>query len=128
MTLEAFILVNNTEQAIENNYDLILIDDTLFINGFEIDFFDLLADLVNSDKHTKVIFTSQYNYICERLLNRNVCFKYCVLESKPFTFIEFLRYYKSKTQTETANMLGMTQVQVSRRERVILSKMRQLLA
>lgn len=39
-----------------------------------------------------------------------------------------LRYYKSKTQTETANMLGMTQVQVSRRERVILSKMRQLLA
>ncbi len=39
-----------------------------------------------------------------------------------------LRYYKSKTQTETAQQLGMTQVQVSRRERVILSKMRQLLA
>ncbi len=39
-----------------------------------------------------------------------------------------LRYYKSKTQTETAEQLGMTQVQVSRRERVILSKMRQLLA
>lgn len=40
----------------------------------------------------------------------------------------YLRYYKSKTQTETAKQLGMTQVQVSRRERVILSKMRQLLA
>lgn len=39
-----------------------------------------------------------------------------------------LRYYKSKTQTETAKYLGMTQVQVSRRERVILTKMRQLLA
>lgn len=39
-----------------------------------------------------------------------------------------LRYYKSKTQTETAKELGMTQVQVSRRERVILSKMRQMLA
>ena len=39
-----------------------------------------------------------------------------------------LRYYKSKTQTETAKQLGMTQVQVSRRERVILSKMRQMLA
>ncbi len=39
-----------------------------------------------------------------------------------------LRYYKSKTQTETASLLGMTQVQVSRRERVILSKMRQMLA
>lgn len=39
-----------------------------------------------------------------------------------------LRYYRSKTQTETAKQLGMTQVQVSRRERVILSKMRQMLA
>ena len=40
----------------------------------------------------------------------------------------FLRYYKSQTQSQTAEQLGMTQVQVSRRERVILLKMRQLLA
>lgn len=40
----------------------------------------------------------------------------------------YLRYYKSKTQSETAKHLGMTQVQVSRRERIILTKMRQLLA
>ncbi len=40
----------------------------------------------------------------------------------------YLRYYKSKTQSETAKYLGMTQVQVSRREKVILTKMRQLLA
>lgn len=40
----------------------------------------------------------------------------------------YLRYYKSKTQSETAKQLGMTQVQVSRRERLILIKMRQLLA
>ncbi|MBO5746418.1 MAG: sigma-70 family RNA polymerase sigma factor [Clostridia bacterium] len=39
-----------------------------------------------------------------------------------------LRYYKSKTQTETAVLLGMTQVQVSRKERAILLKMRQMLA
>ena len=40
----------------------------------------------------------------------------------------YLRYYKSKTQSETAKHLGMTQVQVSRRERAILTKMRHLLA
>ncbi len=40
----------------------------------------------------------------------------------------YLRYYKSQTQSETAKQLGMTQVQVSRREKVILTKMRQLLA
>ncbi len=34
------------------------------------------------------------------------------------------RYYESKTQTETAKLLGMTQVQVSRREKKILEILR----
>ena len=34
------------------------------------------------------------------------------------------RYYKNKTQTETAKILGMTQVQVSRREKKILEILR----
>ncbi len=38
-----------------------------------------------------------------------------------------LRYLKSQTQQKTAEQLGMTQVQVSRRERVILSEMRRKL-
>lgn len=36
----------------------------------------------------------------------------------------FLRYFRSRTQTETADELGMTQVQVSRREKKILGEMR----
>lgn len=39
-----------------------------------------------------------------------------------------LRYFQSKTQTETARLLNMTQVQVSRREKKILLQIRQLLA
>ena len=39
-----------------------------------------------------------------------------------------LRYFGSKTQTETAAELGMTQVQVSRREKVILGELRELLS
>lgn len=42
--------------------------------------------------------------------------------------IVYLRYCKSSTQTETARCLGMTQVQVSRREKVILQQLRQKLA
>lgn len=38
-----------------------------------------------------------------------------------------LRYFKSKTQTETAKELGMTQVQVSRREKAILYELRKKL-
>ena len=36
-----------------------------------------------------------------------------------------LRYYQCKTQTETARLLGMTQVQVSRREKKILAAIRE---
>lgn len=35
------------------------------------------------------------------------------------------RYFQGKTQTETANLLGMTQVQVSRREKKLLTYMRE---
>lgn len=35
-----------------------------------------------------------------------------------------LRYYKSKTQSETARLLGISQVQVSRKEKKILSQIR----
>ena len=35
-----------------------------------------------------------------------------------------LRFYKEKTQTEVARILGITQVQVSRIERKILNNMR----
>ena len=38
-----------------------------------------------------------------------------------------LRYFQSKTQSDTAKVLGMTQVQVSRREKVILNELRKQL-
>ncbi len=38
-----------------------------------------------------------------------------------------LRYFRHKTQQHTADVLGMTQVQVSRRERAILRELRRLL-
>ncbi len=39
-------------------------------------------------------------------------------------FLILLRFFKNQTQTQTAKILGMTQVQVSRRERVILNNLR----
>lgn len=38
--------------------------------------------------------------------------------------IIYLRFYKNMTQNETAKKLGMTQVQVSRREKIILRELR----
>ena len=48
------------------------------------------------------------------------------LEEKDRKLI-LLRYFNNKTQTQTAQLLGMTQVQVSRREKKILIAMRQKL-
>ncbi len=45
------------------------------------------------------------------------------LEEKDRALIK-LRYYENKTQTQTAQILGMTQVQVSRREKKILEILR----
>jgi len=42
--------------------------------------------------------------------------------------IIILRYYKEKTQTEVAKMLGISQVQVSRIEKKILMEMRKEIA
>ena len=49
-----------------------------------------------------------------------------LLEEKDQMLIR-LRYFKGKTQVETAAVLGMTQVQVSRREKKILLHLRELL-
>lgn len=50
----------------------------------------------------------------------------CELDSLDRALI-VLRYLKSNTQQTTAEILGMTQVQVSRRERAILARMREKL-
>ena len=39
----------------------------------------------------------------------------------------YLRYFSRKTQTETARALGTTQVQISRREKRILLRLRSML-
>ena len=49
------------------------------------------------------------------------------LESRDKEIIK-LRYYQSKTQTQTAKILNMTQVQVSRREKKILAIIRERMA
>ncbi|MBQ8824221.1 MAG: sigma-70 family RNA polymerase sigma factor [Ruminococcus sp.] len=48
------------------------------------------------------------------------------LDKKDRLLLE-LRYFQNMTQTKTAQRLGMTQVQVSRREKKLLSQMRNLL-
>lgn len=50
----------------------------------------------------------------------------CELEPKDRQLL-YLRYFQNKTQSETAKKLEMTQVQVSRREKKLLTEMREVL-
>lgn len=50
----------------------------------------------------------------------------CTLDERDRRLL-YLRYFKNKTQTETARSLDMTQVQVSRREKKLLTEMREVL-
>ena len=63
---------------------------------------------------------SQEERIAETLSLRDALDK---LEEKDRQLIE-LRYFKHRTQTQTARILGMTQVQVSRREKKLLLVLR----
>lgn len=58
--------------------------------------------------------------LCDRVSLNEVI---CRLEIRDQKLIQ-LRYFQNKTQTETAACLGMTQVQVSRREKKLLQKLR----
>lgn len=67
---------------------------------------------------------SPENEISDFLGLRQVIFS---LEERDKSIIEF-RYYKGYTQQKTADLLGMTQVQVSRREKTILGFIRKKLS
>ena len=83
---------------------------------------DILLFLANNPG-----YDTAKDIVCQkRFTKSHVSTSLHLLEEKDRQLIQ-LRYFKGKTQVETAAALGMTQVQVSRREKKILLKMRELL-
>lgn len=73
----------------------------------------LLMDRIPSEKNESEAVVNQL--LLEQLLDE--------LDDRERRLIE-LRYFEEKTQTQTANLLGMSQVQVSRMEKRVLGSMR----
>ena len=84
----------------------------------------LTADEDNGGGQADVPVASPEEQIAER---RSVIQAVSSLEERDRAIVR-LRYYENKTQTQTAAALGMTQVQVSRREKKILGLLRQELS
>lgn len=80
----------------------------------------LTSDDENEERQLDIAVEGEEEKIAERL-TLNECLK--SLSEKDRAIIEY-RYFKGETQTVVAKRLGMTQVQVSRREKNILKEMR----
>ena len=82
------------------------------------------ADDENENKELLVPVLGEEERISEHL-DLKKCL--CDLNENDRMLIE-LRFFKGQTQSDAAKRLGMSQVQVSRREKVILSEMRKKMA
>lgn len=78
----------------------------------------------NEEAELDIPVDSQEEKIAERLSLCQVIGELCDNDK----MIIELRYYKQKTQSQTAQQLGMTQVQISRREKKILQQLREKLS
>ena len=104
------IEVEEIVASLEANVDVESINKTLYQNdGNEICIEDKLADA--RDEHEQVLNRVVINELLSELKD---------VESK----IIKLRYFDNKTQSEIADEIGISQVQVSRMEKKILQKMR----
>lgn len=82
----------------------------------------------DSDGESKISKISNNQDETGALINK-LCIKQLIMGlNEREKQIILLRYYKEKTQTEVAKILGITQVQVSRIEKKILAGMRQKIA
>ena len=82
-----------------------------------------------SNNSLNIIETISTNKDEATLITNKIAIKVMIndLESRDKQII-LLRYYKDKTQSEVARILGISQVQVSRIEKKILNKMKSELA
>ncbi len=109
LSVEEVVLAMDASVQVESIYKSVYQND-----GSEIFMVDQLADEKQNEQETVL------NHLVVRQLISG-------LSQKEQKLIR-LRYYQDKTQTEVANVLGISQVQVSRLEKKILLGMRQKMA
>ena len=97
-----------------------------------------LAEALDASRDVESIFKTVYRsdgtpvYLIDRLskddaddITDNLTLKQMLMELEPKERrIIFLRYFKDKTQSETAKEIGISQVQVSRMEKKIINRIK----
>ena len=98
--------------AIESNNSVDSLENTAYTNHKDGNTINLIEKLSNNSNQEELITNK---LAINQMINN--------LETRDKEII-LLRYYKEKTQSQVAKILGITQVQVSRIERKVLNKMK----
>ncbi|MBQ9869203.1 MAG: sigma-70 family RNA polymerase sigma factor [Ruminococcus sp.] len=123
---EKFMLQNGSEPTVSQLAALAQASEESVIEALNVSAAPLSLTEENEDGTRQIDIPTEPpdEEIAERLSLRKVLSE---LEERDRKLI-YLRYFKNLTQTQTAKVLGMTQVQVSRREKKILSGMKEKLS
>ncbi|MBP1538510.1 MAG: sigma-70 family RNA polymerase sigma factor [Ruminococcus sp.] len=123
---EKFMLQNGSEPTVSQLAALAQASEESVIEALNVSATPLSLTEENEDGTRQIDIPTEPpdEEIAERLSLRKVLSE---LEERDRKLI-YLRYFKNLTQTQTAKVLGMTQVQVSRREKKILSGMKEKLS
>ena len=110
--LSIFLGISSYElaQALNSNNIIMIIDEAISVDGKEITLHDIIKDK-ETDIDSLISLRSAINELNDfekKLIND--------------------RYYKDMTQSEVANNLGISQVQVSRKEQKVLTKLKSKIA
>ncbi|MBQ1902795.1 MAG: sigma-70 family RNA polymerase sigma factor [Ruminococcus sp.] len=123
---EKYMLQNGSEPTVSQLAALAQASEESVIEALNVNAAPLSLTEENEDGTRQIDIPTEPpdEEIAERLSLRKVLSE---LEERDRKLI-YLRYFKNLTQTQTAKVLGMTQVQVSRREKKILSGMKEKLS
>lgn len=117
-----FIAENGREPTINELAEVLNVEPTQAAQALEVSRVPLSLTIDTEDGQSQIDIPVEAP---DEKLSEIIALKQIVdkLNDKDKSLI-LLRFFKNQTQTQTAKILGMTQVQVSRRERVILSNLR----
>lgn len=117
-----FVLKNGREPTINELSEILAIEQTLVAQALEVSRVPISLTVENENGQSQLDIPVES---LDEKLSEIIALKQIVnrLNKKDRTII-LLRFFKNQTQSQTAKVLGMTQVQVSRRERVILNNLK----
>ena len=117
-----FMFKNSREPTITELAKALSVEATIAAQALEVSLVPLSLTIDTEDGQSQIDIpvAAQDEKLSEIIALKQILNK---LNNKD-RYLILLRFFKNQTQTQTAKILGMTQVQVSRRERLILNNLK----